>query len=302
MKRRFFSVLLMLVFCASSAFAYYTYQDLQRAHMIRDRGDYYGARNIYDQISMDRTADREVRREAAYFIGFCDIRTNNPWRAIESYRNFLSRFDNESLLFVPDALFVLGRTYEDVRDINSARFYYNECIRRFRGTEYSRKSFERLRVIGGGNNNNNPYPPNHPPHNNPYPPSYPPHNNPPVPPSHPNYPPTYPNYPPNYPPNQPNYPGYPPSHNVPGHHSHHFSLQTMENTAVVTSSNPFDGFELSQDRISKVNNLVDAVKKLEGVDAAVSELSSDDLELEIVQEALKTFKDKEKFESLHEVK
>ncbi|MBF0407437.1 MAG: hypothetical protein HQM10_08785 [Candidatus Riflebacteria bacterium] len=246
-KRLTLAVIAIMVLSVASAYAY-GYRDLQDANYMKDRGDFWGARNLYERISSDIFTDREVKREAAYFIGYCDIRLSDPWRAISSYRHFLNRFDNGNTRFVPDALFVLGRTYEDVRDFGNARYYYNEVIRRFGYGEFPEKARDRLRIMGGGY-----------------------------------------------------YPGP------------HYSMQTLQNADTAEAatvkaevkksvSDPFVNFSMDQNRISRVNTLISAVEKLEGVEEAVSTLSEQDSKLEVVKDTLKTYQEKQKFESLHEVK
>ncbi|MBF0408655.1 MAG: hypothetical protein HQM10_15005 [Candidatus Riflebacteria bacterium] len=237
-------VLLMVLVGAASAYAYYDYRDLQRAHYMRDRGDFYGARNLYDRISYDYSTSYDIQREASYYTGFCDVRMNNPWRAIDAFRNFLSRFDiGGNIRFVPDALYVLGRTYEDVGDRYQAKYYYRQCVDRFRYGEFPEKSRERLRYLG------------------------------------------------DY------YPGP------------YYSIQTMATDnvpAVVKSeksaSDPFVGFSLDQVRVSRVNKLIEAVNKLQGVEEALSGLTSNDNELEVVKDSMKLYQEKQKFENLHEIK
>ncbi|MBF0546969.1 MAG: hypothetical protein HQM08_21185 [Candidatus Riflebacteria bacterium] len=246
MKRKLFITVLALVVLSISTASAYNYSDLQYANSMRDSGNFYGAKDLYQRIANGFFTDNEIQREAAYFIGFCDIKMNNPWSAIDSYRWFLNRFDNGNFRFVPDALFVLGRTYEDVRDLRNANYYYNECIRRFQYGEFPEKSRDRLRVIGG-------------------------------------------------------YYGAP-----------NYLIQTTQKNdetkastgkATKSISDPFEGgFSLDQSRVERVNALIQAVSKSEGVEEAVSKLSTSDNELEIVKENLKINQEKQKFDSLHEVK
>ncbi|MFZ2959200.1 MAG: hypothetical protein WA705_20125 [Candidatus Ozemobacteraceae bacterium] len=156
MKTKSLLVLLVAIFAlsASSAWAY-TYRDLQAANYDRDSGNFYAARDRYSRIANDYFTDREMRREACYYVGFCSVRLNDSWRAIEDFRSFLYNYDNSNTRFVPDALFVLGRTYEVVGDRYSARNCYNDCMRRFPYGEFAQKSHDRLRAIDGGYN---PYP------------------------------------------------------------------------------------------------------------------------------------------------
>lgn len=142
------AVVLCFVLAASTGWAYYG-RDLERAHRMRDRGDFFEARRQYSAIANDYYTDEYTRRQAGYFVGFCSVRLNEPWNAINDYRRFLQNFDNGNTSLVPDALFVLGRTYETVRDLGNARWCYRECIRRFRYGEFPQKSRERLDYIDG---------------------------------------------------------------------------------------------------------------------------------------------------------
>jgi len=142
------SGILCLVLMASTAWAYSSY-DLDRANRTRDRGDFFEARRLYSTIASDEdyTSDT-IRRQAGYFVGFCSIRLSEPENAIKDYRRFLRNFDggyDETL--IPDALYVLGRTYETVNDRYEAKDCYRECIERFRG-EFPRKCKERLLMMG----------------------------------------------------------------------------------------------------------------------------------------------------------
>ncbi len=147
-------VLGMFLLVSAMAFAYgYDRYDLERAHHMKDRGDYYGARQLFSDIARN-AYDHNVKAEAAYFIGFCSVRLSDYWRAIDDYRWFLDRYDGWNSRFVPDALYVLGRTYENVRDFRAARNCYHRCIDRFPYDEFASKSRDRLRFLenyGGGN-------------------------------------------------------------------------------------------------------------------------------------------------------
>jgi len=143
------SVVFCLVLVASTAWAYSSY-DLDRANRSRERGDFFEARRQYSAIASDYYTNDNIRRQASYFVGFCSIRLNEPTNAINDYRRFLRDFDTGyNTVLVPDALYVLGRTYETVNDISQAKTCYRDCIRRFYG-EFAQKSQERLRILGDG--------------------------------------------------------------------------------------------------------------------------------------------------------
>ncbi len=149
MKSRLFAV--VMVFCllaGSSAWAYYKDYDLQRANRMKDRGDFYEARRLYRAIADDWGTSNYLRREASYYMGYCSVRLHESWNAIDDYRNFLRSWDNGETRYIPDALYVLGRTYEEVRYIREAKECYRDCIRRFRYGEFPDKSRDRLRYLG----------------------------------------------------------------------------------------------------------------------------------------------------------
>lgn len=150
---KLFAVVACLVLASSSAWAYYSSYDLNRAERMRERGDYYDARRLYRDISDSYGTDSYIRREATYWIGFCSVKLNEPHRAIDEYRRFLRNYDNGNTRYVPDTLYVLGRCYEWVNDTYRAKEYYRECVRRFRYGEFPDKSRERLRYLGDYNYN-----------------------------------------------------------------------------------------------------------------------------------------------------
>ncbi|MFZ2956926.1 MAG: hypothetical protein WA705_08565 [Candidatus Ozemobacteraceae bacterium] len=268
-------VVVIIALSASSAWAF-TYRELQMANYDRDNGNFYAARDRYSRIANDYFTDREIRREACYYIGFCSVRLNDSWRAIEDFRSFLYSYDNANARFVPDALFVLARTYEVVGDRYNARNYYNDCLRRFPYGEFGEKSRERLRVIDGGYN---PYP------------------------STPNYPPSYPNLPPN--PNYPPHPSYPSHPSHPGHPSHHsysISMSVAQPTAIASSKSgrdPYEGLTIDASRIERVNGFVAAVRDMENVEEATSRLTDQDKNLEIIQKTMQDLKTKSLFQKAH---
>lgn len=153
---RLIGMVLCLALVASTAWAGYTSYDLDRANRMRDHGEYFEARRLYSAIANDYYAYDSIRRQASYFVGFCSVRLSEPRNAINDFRRFLSNFDTGyDTVLVPDALYVLGRTYETVNETDQARNCYRECIDRFHSGEFSQKSRERLRIIG---NHEDPYP------------------------------------------------------------------------------------------------------------------------------------------------
>ncbi len=143
------AVVLCLCLAATTAYAYSRY-DLQRADRARERGDFFEARRQYSAIARDYYTEQYLRRQAGYFMGFCSVRLNEPYNAINDYRWFLREFDNGNTTLIPDALYVLGRTYETVDNVREAKWCYRECIRRFSYGEFPQKSRERLNYLEGG--------------------------------------------------------------------------------------------------------------------------------------------------------
>lgn len=142
-------MVLCLALVASTAWAGYTSYDLDRANRMRDRGEYFEARRLYSAIANDYYAYDNIRRQASYFVGFCSVRLSEPRNAINDFRRFLRDFGTGyDTVLVPDALYVLGRTYETVNEMDQARSCYRECIDRFHSGEFSQKCRERLRIIG----------------------------------------------------------------------------------------------------------------------------------------------------------
>lgn len=119
-----------------------------------NRGDFRQAIEQFRMITNDYSSPEYDRREAMYFTGFCYVKLSDPWSAISAYEQFLSRYENSSdKALVPDALYVLGRTYEDVGRAGQAEPLYNRCTRRFPGSDFARKCEDRLRVIGNPGDN-----------------------------------------------------------------------------------------------------------------------------------------------------
>ena len=112
-------------------------------------GDYYEAAKKFKRVSNNYNFSSQVRREAAYYVGFCYVKDRDPWAAVSAYENFLDYYDNGNRRFVPDAMYVLGRTYEELYENTKAKKMYRRCIDRFPGSEFASKSRDRLRKLGG---------------------------------------------------------------------------------------------------------------------------------------------------------
>ncbi|MBF0501530.1 MAG: tetratricopeptide repeat protein [Candidatus Riflebacteria bacterium] len=253
------------------------YGALQNANAYKDRGDYYGARSLYSQIANGYGYDDYSRRQASYWIGFCDVRLNDSWQAINDFQSFLRNYDRPDYSLVPDALYVLGRTYEAVGNNSSALSYYQSCSQRFPSSQFAGQSYDRMRVLGGGY-----YPPSPPPYNPPYPPPYPP----------------------------------PYNHGgIFGTHYSVETMPATSQTpaaapvapaksvvapAKAAVSNPYDGFTVDSAKIQRINDFVTAVQKMDKVSEAASKLAPEDMKLSIVKEHEQMFQEKSKFNHLQE--
>ncbi len=144
--RVFSAALLICLLLVQTAFAGY---GIDRAKDAMNRGDFRQAIEQFRMITSDYSSPEYDRREAMYFTGFCYVKLSDPWAAISAYEQFLSRYENSSdRALVPDALYVLGRTYEDVGRAGQARLLYRRCASKFPGSEFARKCEDRMRVIG----------------------------------------------------------------------------------------------------------------------------------------------------------
>lgn len=151
MNKRFWTAcFFLLVAMAVSAAGEY---ELQGAKAAMERGDFRYARDQFRNVAGNSYFSPRVQREAAYFVGFCCVKLSDPWGAVEAFERFLGRYQSSSSdWLIPDALYVLGRTYEEVNRIDDARRVYLRCRERYSGSEFASKSADRLRVIGGGYN------------------------------------------------------------------------------------------------------------------------------------------------------
>ena len=159
MTRKLSLTLVICLALTGVAFALGSYE-LDQAKAAMDRGDFRYAMDQFRYLSQSN--DPRVAREAAYFTGFCFVKMQDPWNAIRAYEDFLSRYDRYSdNTLLPDAMYVLGRTYEEVSRYDDARRIYRRCLDRFPYGEFASKCQDRMRVLGGGGYHppNPPYPP-----------------------------------------------------------------------------------------------------------------------------------------------
>ncbi|HOT28456.1 MAG TPA: hypothetical protein PLU72_09715 [Candidatus Ozemobacteraceae bacterium] len=121
---------------------------LAEAHAMMNMGYVSEAREHFRYYARNGGHD-EVRREAAYFTGYCSVVLGDMNQAASEYRDFLQMYENSwNTALVPDAMYVLGVVYEYLNEFSQAYDMYRTCIRRFPGSEMAQKSKERLKAHG----------------------------------------------------------------------------------------------------------------------------------------------------------
>ena len=121
--------------------------ELRRAHHLLNVNNFFEARDLFRKLSRTGRTDY-IRREAAYYIGYCSIKIEDYWQGIQDYRDFLSQYDvPQNARMVPYALYVVGVLYENLSRQFDAVEAYRQCVRRFPHDEYGKLSQERLNVI-----------------------------------------------------------------------------------------------------------------------------------------------------------
>jgi hypothetical protein len=144
----------LLVACTGFAQSYGGYE-LDRAKGEMERGNYRYALEQFRWVSQNTNFSADVRREGAYFTGFCCVKMSDPWGAIDAFERFLDKYNRSAdTRLVPDALYVLGRTYEEVGRNDKAANVYRRCVDRFPYNDFANKSRDRLRIVGGGGYDN----------------------------------------------------------------------------------------------------------------------------------------------------
>jgi len=121
--------------------------ELRRAHAMLNVNDFYGARNLFRQIASTGSTS-EVRRDAAYYIGYCTAQLQDYWQAISEFRDFLAQHDHEwNLRLIPEALYTTGILNEYIGRNSDAANYYRQCISRFPQTQMAVQAKDRLTAI-----------------------------------------------------------------------------------------------------------------------------------------------------------
>ncbi|PIV82842.1 MAG: hypothetical protein COW52_11455 [Nitrospirae bacterium CG17_big_fil_post_rev_8_21_14_2_50_50_9] len=124
----FFLLAILLNVGIASAAVSQSEADLGKAHQLRKSRKYSDARSCYATIVRSPSASLGIRQEAGYWMGFCDVMNQSFGAAIRDFRWFLAAFPGEGTRFLPDAIYVLARTYEVVGQPAAAAFYYQRCI------------------------------------------------------------------------------------------------------------------------------------------------------------------------------
>lgn len=128
-------------------------KDLKWAKSLMERGDYAYAAEKFSDIAGSHYNPPAVRKEALYYVGYCHVKNNDPWQAMRVFEQFIEKYDDGgSAEFVPDALYVLGRVYEETGDNRKAIKVYQRCSRTYPRSQFARKSEERLQQLGGSGN------------------------------------------------------------------------------------------------------------------------------------------------------
>jgi hypothetical protein len=124
---------------------------LKQAHDARKAGRLGEARRQFATLAGNKKVPLEKRQEAGYWMAFCSVALKTPEQAVKDFLWFLSAFGKKNQAFVPDALHVLGRTYEFLGQPREAATMYQRCIEHpTAGKEFvakSRKGMERLQEM-----------------------------------------------------------------------------------------------------------------------------------------------------------
>ena len=129
-KRLFLPLFAMLVLVPSivAALATVTRESLDRAHEARKKGEFEKARSQFFSIVKNKDATADLREEAGYWVGYCSVIQQTYVRAVADFKWFLKNFPNEEGQYHADALYVLGKTYEMIGDLQSAATSYKLCL------------------------------------------------------------------------------------------------------------------------------------------------------------------------------
>ncbi|EKD81462.1 MAG: hypothetical protein ACD_39C01795G0001, partial [uncultured bacterium] len=121
--------------------------ELRRAHTMLNMNDFYGARDLFRKISQTGSTD-EVRRDAAYYIGYSSAQLQDYWQAISEFSDFLIQYDqNWNTRLIPEALYTSGILHEYIGRTSDAANFYRKCISRFPNNQMAVQSQDRLNAL-----------------------------------------------------------------------------------------------------------------------------------------------------------
>lgn len=163
MRKFWFFIMILCLFAGStSLMAQDGIKDLRWAKSLMEKGDYSYAIEKFEDIARSPYNSPEVKKEAMYYVGYCHVKNNDPWQAVRVFERFLEKYDDGfSRDFIPDALYVLGRVYEETGDKRGAIKVYQRCKRNYPNTTFARKSAERLQELNGSSGSTDPFDDNH---------------------------------------------------------------------------------------------------------------------------------------------
>ena len=101
---------------------------LKKAHEARKQGKFTEARKQFASVAGRRQTSPKDRQEAGYWLAFCSVALKAPEQAITDLHWFLDAFSTKGPAYIPDALYVLGRTYELVGKPREAAQQYQRCL------------------------------------------------------------------------------------------------------------------------------------------------------------------------------
>lgn len=124
---------------------------LQKAISLLDDGNFDLALRRFKRISTNYDFPKRIKREASYYIGYCYVKQSDPWKASEVLADFIQEYQETGDAFIPDALYVMGRTLEEIGETRRAIRAYKKCINNYGQNEFSRKSRRRLKELNSSN-------------------------------------------------------------------------------------------------------------------------------------------------------
>lgn len=144
-KKLIVSVLLGFLFISTNAMAYS--MDEARGYMAD--GDYQKAAQSFHDVYQYGLLGKDDQIEAFYYWGFCLVKANEPQEAKKVFGWFLQKYDDGvNNKYIPDAMYVLGRIYEQLNEKGKAVTMYKKCMGRYKYNKFSRLCRKRLVKLG----------------------------------------------------------------------------------------------------------------------------------------------------------